>query len=160
MKRFTTVAIACLAVVLSGAALAVASGGSGRDHPEDSTTNTTGTTTTPSVNRPRHLDGRVVAVNAAAKTFDLRVRRHRRSSTVTIAVTDATVYKKLPDGFNSIQVRYRIKANVRRVAGSLVASKVERKRGHRRGNDDNRRGNDDGPNHDAGDDHGGNSGRH
>ena len=73
---------------------------------------------------------------------------------MTIAVTDATVYKKLPNGFDSIQVRYRLKVNVRRVNGALVASKVERKRGHRR-SDDNAASED---HHGGNDDHGGNGG--
>jgi hypothetical protein len=154
-------------MALSGAAVAIASSGSGRDHPEDSTTNTTGTTTTQSVDRRRSLDGRVVAIDATAKSFDLQVRRHHKRSTVTITVTDATVYKKLADGFDSIKVSYRIKAKVRRIDGAWVASKVERKRAHHHADDNNRdddgtadRGrsrNDDGPNHDAGDDHGGGS---
>jgi hypothetical protein len=161
MRRITTIGIACFLVALSGAAVAI--GSSGKRSDDASTTSTTDTTTTPSATRPRHLDGRVVTIDATAKTFDLRVRRHHGRKTVTIAVTEATAYKKLPDGFASIQAGYRLKVNVSSVDGALVASKVARKRGHRR-SDDNaasnaRHGNDDGPNHDANDDRGGNSGR-
>jgi hypothetical protein len=157
MRRITTIGIACFLVALSGAAVAIGSSGSRSD--DDSATVTTDTSTTPGATRPRHLDGRVVTIDATAKTFDLRVRRHHSQTTVTIAVTDATVYKKLPDGFASIQVGYRLKVNVSTVNGALVASKVARKRGHRRSDDNaashaRHGGNDDGPNHDANDDHG------
>jgi hypothetical protein len=150
------IAVACFAVAVSGTAVAIASSGSGRGQAEDSTTGTTETTTTPNSTRPRHLDGRVVAIDASAKTFDLRVRRHHQRSAVTITVTDATVYKKLPNGFASIQVRNRIKADVRLVDTALVASKVELKRGHR--SSDDRAGNDERGNQDANDDNGGRDG--
>ena len=171
MRRISMIFVACLAVALSGAAVAIASsgrdGGAGSTTTE-ATTDTIGTTTTPGQGtdrRSRQIQGRVTAVDAATKKFDLRVSKRRgsirRGAVLTIATTDATRYKGLA-GFDAITVSKPYKVKVRRAAdGTLIAKVVERKRAHRHGDDnrkgdDNRRGgNDDGPNHDSGDDRGG-----
>lgn len=170
MRRIATIVFACLAVALMGAAMAVASPGKGSgNRSNDSATNTTGTTTTPnpSTRRPRKLEGRVVAIDATAKTFDLRVRRHHhRRAIVRIQVTDATLYRNLPNGFASIALRDGLKVKARKINGVITASKVAKKNRPNGASNDDRSGRGaDGRNYDANDDRGaddsrgGNSGR-
>lgn len=180
MRRISTIFAACLVVAFSGAAVALASSGKGNGdsvgggsttNENTTSTSTTGTTTTPGqgiYRRSRQILGRVTAVEATAKKFDLRVSKRRgairRGAVLTITTTDATRYKGLT-GFDAITVGKSYKVKVRRAAdGTFVAATVERKRIHHRGVDDHRhgndhrRGNDDSPNHDSGDHRGGDEG--
>jgi Domain of unknown function (DUF5666) len=90
----------------------------------------------------REFEGRVVSVNAAAKTFQLR--DHHRG-VKTIRVRTSTRFEDLA-GFSSLRAGLRrVEAKVRRVDGAWVARKVELS-----GRDDDRDDDDR-----DGDDHGG-----
>lgn len=155
MRRISMIFAACLVVAFSGAAVAIAS--SGKDNGGSGGGGTTTTENTTSTNaakhgqgtfrRSRQILGRVTAVDAVAKKFDLLVSKRqgsiRRGDVLTITTTDATRYKGLT-GFDAITVGKSYKVKVRRaIDGTWVAKTVERKRAHRRGGDDNGRGGND-----------------
>jgi len=108
----------------------------------------------------RHIEGPIVAIDRAARTFTVRDREHRNVLS-TIKVTPSTRFDNVA-GFAALHKGQRVEVRAARVNGALSATKVERGGREAEAGDD--RGNDgpghDGPGHDAGDDrgHGGHDG--
>jgi hypothetical protein len=115
----------------------------------------------------RHIEGPIVAIDRAARTFTVRDREHRNVLS-TIKVTPSTRFDNVA-GFAALHQAERVEVKAARVNGALSATKVQRggreaEAGDDRGTDraaeaGDDRGND-GPGHDAGDDrgHGGHDG--
>lgn len=110
----------------------------------------------------REFEGKVVSVDAAAKTF--RLKDHDGRGTATIKVTRNTRFEDI-GGFSGIKVGLkRLEANTKRVNGAWVATKIELSgrdddRGDDRDDDNggDRRGGRGGDDDRGGDDHGGHS---
>jgi Cu/Ag efflux protein CusF len=108
----------------------------------------------------RHIEGPIVAIDRASRTFTVRDREHRNALS-TVKVTSNTRFDNVA-GFGALHRGQNVEVNAARVNGALSATKVERggreaeagddrgDRGVEAGDD---RGND-GPGHDAGDDRG------
>jgi hypothetical protein len=84
--------------------------------------------------------GTVTSVSTANRTFRLK---RSSGTTLTFRVTSATVYERVGGRLSSLRGK-AVEVKGRRADGRWTARKVER--------------DDDGANHDAGDDHGGDSG--
>jgi hypothetical protein len=123
----------------------------------------------------RHIEGPIVAIDHASRTFTVRDREHRNTLS-TVKITPSTRFDNLA-GFGALHRGQRVEVKAARVNGALTATKVERaltatkvERGEReaeagddRGDRAAEAGDDrghDGPGHDAGDDrgHGGHDG--
>src|SRR6185436_18836896 len=91
----------------------------------------------------RHVEGRVTAIDRAARTFTVR---DAERGTLKVKVTTTTKFERVT--FSSLRTGTRVDVRAKRVAGAWNATKVER--------------GEIGDNHDAGDDHGGDDhgGRH
>jgi Domain of unknown function (DUF5666) len=96
----------------------------------------------------RHAEGRVTAIDRSARTFTVR---DAQRGTLKVKVTASTKFERIT--FSSIRVNSKVDVRAVKSGATWRATKVERATAL--GNHDR---NDDGPNHDAGDDHGG--GRH
>lgn len=113
----------------------------------------------------RHIEGPIVAIDRAARTFTVRDREHG-NGLLTIHVTSNTRFDGVR-GFGALRRGERVEVRAVRANGALSATKVERgdraepgdDRGDRAAEPGDDRGHD-GPGHDAGDDrgHGGHSG--
>jgi hypothetical protein len=101
--------------------------------------------------RLRSFHGTVTSVSTAGKTFQIR---RAGGGTLTFRVTRTTVFQRLGGRLGALREGRAIEVKGKRVDGRWVARKVEPDADHHRG------GADDGPNHDAGDDHGGDRGGH
>jgi hypothetical protein len=100
----------------------------------------TATATSPaSAAATRHVEGRVIAIDRAARAFTVR---DAERGTLRVSVTSSTKFERV--SFSALRTGTRVDVRAKRVAGAWSATKVERG-----GAADN---------HDAGDDHGG--GRH
>lgn len=97
----------------------------------------------------RHIEGPVVAIDRAARTFTVRDREHR-NALATVKVTPSTRFDNVA-GFGALHRGERVEVKAVRVNGALAATKVERGEREAEAGDD--RGHD-GPRHDRGDDHG------
>jgi hypothetical protein len=95
--------------------------------------------------------GTVTSVSTTAKTF--RITRAGGTS-LTFRVTSATTFQRISGGFSGLAKGRAIEVKARKVDGRWTARKVEPGTAA----DDHGGGNDDGPNHDIGDDHGGDRG--
>jgi Cu/Ag efflux protein CusF len=108
----------------------------------------------------RHIEGPVVAIDRAARTFTVRDREHRNSLS-TVKVTPNTRFDRVA-GFGALHRGQRVEVKAVRVNGALAATKVqpggrEAEAGDDRGDRGIEPGDDrghDGPGHDRGDDHG------
>ncbi len=114
----------------------------------------------------RHIEGPIVAIDRAARTFTVRDREHR-NVLATVKVTPSTRFDNVA-GFGALHRGQRVDVRAVRANGALSATKVERgsraaevgdDRGDRAAEVGDDRGHD-GPGHDAGDDggHGGHRG--
>jgi Domain of unknown function (DUF5666) len=92
----------------------------------------------------RHVEGRVTAIDRAARTFTVR---DAERGTLKVKVTTSTKFERVT--FSSLRTGTRVDVRAKRVAGAWNATKVER--GVAGDNHD-------AAGHDAGDDHGGGSG--
>lgn len=114
----------------------------------------------------RHIEGPVVAIDRAARTFTVRDREHRNALS-TVKVINSTRFDNVA-GFSALHTGQRVEVKAARVNGALTATKVERgqheaEAGDDRGDRGIEPGDDrghDGPGHDRGDDrgHGGHDG--
>lgn len=99
--------------------------------------------------------GTVTSVSKSSKIF--RVKRANGTS-LTFRVTSATVFQRISGGFSGLTRGRAIEVKAKNVDGRWSARKVEPDTpgdDSSSGRDDRGRGgDDDGPNHDAGDDHG------
>jgi hypothetical protein len=108
----------------------------------------------------RHIEGPVVAIDRAARTFTVRDREHRNALS-TVKVTPSTRFDN-GAGFGALHRGERVEVKAVAVNGALAATKVERgdreaEAGDDRGGRGIEPGDDrghDGPGHDRGDDHG------
>jgi uncharacterized protein DUF5666 len=96
----------------------------------------------------RHIEGPIVAIDRAARTFTVRDREHGNGLS-KVHVTRNTRFDGVR-GFGALRRGQRVDVRAVRVNGALSATKVERPRAAEVGDD---RGND-GPGHDGGDDRG------
>jgi hypothetical protein len=107
----------------------------------------------------RHIEGPIVAIDRAARTFTVRDREHRNALS-TVHVTRNTRFDGVR-GFGALRKGQRVDVRAVRANGALSATKVERPRAAEVGDDrgdraaevGDDRGND-GPGHDVGDDRG------
>jgi Cu/Ag efflux protein CusF len=114
----------------------------------------------------RHIEGPVVAIDRAARTFTVRDREHRNALS-TVHVTTSTRFDNLA-GLGALRKGQRVEVRAVRANGALSATKVQRGQraaevGDDRGDRGIEAGDDrghDGPGHDRGDDrgHGGHDG--
>jgi hypothetical protein len=114
----------------------------------------------------RHIEGPIVAIDRASRTFTVRDREHRDALS-TVKVTPSTRFDNVA-GFGALHRGQRVEVKAARVNGALSATKVERgereaEAGDDRGDRGIEPGDDrghDGPGHDRGDDrgHGGHDG--
>jgi Cu/Ag efflux protein CusF len=122
----------------------------------------------------RHIEGPIVAIDRASRTFTVRDREHRNAMS-TVKVTRSTRFDNVA-GFSALHTGQRVEVKAARVNGALTATKVQRgereaeagdDRGIEPGDDRGDRGIEpgddrghDGPGHDRGDDrgHGGHDG--
>jgi hypothetical protein len=115
----------------------------------------------------RHIEGPIVAIDRAARTFTVRDREHRNALS-TVKVTATTRFDHLA-GFGALHKGQRVDVKAVRANGALAATRDDR--GDRAAEVGDDRGADraaevgddrghDGPGHDAGDDrgHGGHRG--
>jgi hypothetical protein len=108
----------------------------------------------------RHIEGPVVAIDRAARTFTVRDREHR-NALASVKVTPGTRFDNVA-GFGALHSGERVEVKAARVNGALAATKVERgereaEAGDDRGDRGIEPGDDrghDGPGHDRGDGHG------
>ncbi|MGZ4180527.1 MAG: DUF5666 domain-containing protein [Solirubrobacteraceae bacterium] len=114
----------------------------------------------------RHIEGPIVAIDRAARTFTVRDREHR-AVLATVKVTPSTRFDNVA-GFGALHRGQRVDVRAVRANGAVSATKVERgnraaevgdDRGDRAAEVGDDRGHD-GPGHEAGDDrgHGGHHG--
>ena len=108
----------------------------------------------------RHIEGPIVAIDRASRTFTVRDREHRNALS-NVKVTPSTRFDNV-SGFGALHTGQRVEVKAARVNGALTATKVERgvreaEAGDDRGDRTAEAGDDrghDGPGHDAGDDRG------
>ena len=108
----------------------------------------------------RHIEGPIVAIDRAARTFTVRDREHR-NALATVKVTSSTRFDNVA-GFGALHRGERVEVKAVRANGALAATKVQRgareaEAGDDRGGRGIEPGDDrghDGPGHDRGDDHG------
>ena len=108
----------------------------------------------------RHIEGPIVAIDRASRTFTVRDREHG-NALFTVKVTPGTRFNNVAR-FGALRTGQRVEVKAARVNGALSATKVERggreaEAGDDRGDRGAEAGDDrgqDGPAHDAGDDRG------
>jgi hypothetical protein len=71
----------------------------------------------------RHIEGPIVAINHAARTFTVRDREHRNTLT-TVTVTSKTRFDRVA-GFGALRKGQRVDVRAVRANGALAATKVE-----------------------------------
>jgi hypothetical protein len=135
MKTKLTIAAATTALATGG--LAAAGAGA-----TASSTTAAKAPTPASAAAIRHVEGRVTAVDRSARTFTVR---DAERGTLKVKVTSSTRFERVT--FSSLRTGTRVDVRAKRVAGAWSATKVERAGASATG-------------HDAGDDHGSDSGRH
>jgi Tfp pilus assembly protein PilW len=143
MKRTTSMLVSVAAV----AALAVIPGTGATAAPVSAASSSAGLTS---------FHGTVSSVSTGSSTLRLKRASGRIMS---FRVTSATTFQRLGGGLSALTRGKSIEVKARQVNGRWTARKIE----PATGTDDNGSGShgaDDGPNHDAGDDHGGGRGGH
>ena len=131
MRTKLTIAAATAALATGGLAAAGAGATAGAKAPS-----------TASAAATRHVEGRVTAIDRSARTFTVR---DAERGMVKVKVTSSTKFERVT--FSSLRTGTRVDVRATRVAGAWNATKVERASASS-------------TTHDAGDDHGGGSGRH
>ena len=139
MRTKLTIAVATAAVATGGIAAAgagaTASSGTAAKAP-----------TTASTAATRHVEGRVTAIDRAARTFTVR---DAERGTLKVKVTSTTRFQRIT-GFSALRKGQRVDVRAKKAGSSWRATIVERgaRATHAGGADDP-------ANHDAGDDKGG-----
>lgn len=91
----------------------------------------------------RHIDGRVVSKNAAAKTF----RISTQSGDLRIRVNATTQFERIPGGFGGLHKGMKIEVDAKPTSGGPLARQVEPQGGGGSDGGGAGGGSDDGPNH-------------
>jgi hypothetical protein len=132
MKTKLTIAAATAALATGG----IAAAGAG------ATASPNTVAKAPTAATTRHVEGRVTAIDRSARTFTVR---DTQRGTLRVKVTSRTKFERVT--FSSLRTGTRVDVRAARVGSAWNATKVER-------------GSASATNHDAGDDHGSDSGRH
>ena len=117
MRTKMTIAAATAALATGG----IAAAGAGATA---SSTNPAKAPSTASAAATRHVEGRVTAIDRAARTFTVR---DTERGTLKVKVTSNTRFERVT--FSSLRTGSRVDVRAKRVAGAWNATKVERARG-------------------------------